>query len=148
MTNEDELFPPRGDRIQTEEGDLFTPKFSSRGLIPAVATDAETGEVLMVACMNAEALAQTMELGEAVYYSRSRKKLWRKGEQSGHVQKVKQIMTDCDQDVILLMVEQLGGACCHTGYRSCFFREVQQSGELTFTQKEKVFDPKQVYGKS
>ena len=147
MTNDKELFPPRGDKTQTENGDLFTPRFNSRGLIPAVATDAKTGEVLMVAWMNAEALAQTMELGEAVYYSRSRKELWRKGQQSGHVQKVKQIMTDCDQDVILLKVEQVGGSCCHAGYRSCFYREVKKSGELTFTQKEKVFDPEKVYGK-
>jgi len=146
MTNDKALFPPPGDRKQVEEGDQFTPRFNSRGLVSAVAVDATTGEILMVACMNAEALARTMETGEAVYYSRSRDKLWHKGEQSGHVQKVRQILTDCDQDVILLKVEQVGG-CCHTGYRSCFYREVDKTGALTFTQTEKVFDPEQVYGK-
>ena len=147
MTAEQPLFPPRGDRTQIEEGDQFTPGFSARGLINAVAVDATTGEVLMVACMNAEALARTMETGEAVYYSRSRDKLWHKGEQSGHVQKVRQILTDCDQDVLVLKVDQVGGACCHVGYRSCFYREVDKTGKLTFTQTEKVFDPKEVYGK-
>ena len=134
------------DRTQIEQGDRFTPKFNGRGLIPVVTTDATTGEVLMLAYMNAEALAQTRQRGEAVYYSRSRARLWRKGEHSGHIQKVRQIMTDCDQDVILLKVDQLGGACCHTGYRSCFYRELDHTGKLTFTQLEKVFDPREVYG--
>jgi len=147
MTAEQPLFSPRGDRTQIEEGDQFTPGFNARGLINAVAVDATTGEVLMVACMNDEALARTMETGEAVYYSRSRDKIWRKGEQSGHVQKVRQILTDCDQDVLVLKVDQVGGACCHVGYRSCFYREVDKTGTLTFTQTDKVFDPEKVYGK-
>ena len=147
MTNDNPLYPPPGDRKQVEEGDQFTPRFNSRGLLPVVTTDATTGEVLMVACMNADALARTMELGEAVYYSRSRDQIWHKGEQSGHVQKVRQVLTDCDQDVILLKVEQVGAGCCHTGHRSCFYREVDKTGGLTFTQTEKAFDPKQVYGK-
>lgn len=135
------------DKTQLEAGDRFTPRFNDQGLIPVITTDATSGEVLMVAYMNAAALDQTRARGEAVYYSRSRDKLWHKGEESGNIQKVRQIMTDCDQDVILLKVDQIGGACCHTGYRSCFYREVTDGGELAFTQNEKVFDPQQVYGK-
>jgi len=95
-------------------------KFDSAGLIPAIAQDAATGEVLMVAWMNAESLRRTVAGGEATYWSRSRRKLWRKGEESGNVQRVREIRTDCDRDVLLLKVEQVGGAACHTGYRSCF----------------------------
>ena len=135
------------DKTQLEAGDRFTPRFNALGLIPVITTDASTGEVLMLAHMNAEALDQTLARGEAVYYSRSRDKLWHKGEESGNIQKVRQIMTDCDQDVILLKVDQVGGACCHTGYRTCFYREVTRPGTLRFTETEKVFDPKQVYGK-
>ena len=95
-------------------------KFDAHGLIPAIAQDAASGEVLMVAWMNAESLKRTIETGEAHYWSRSRKKLWHKGEESGNVQKVKEVRTDCDKDVLLLKVEQMGGAACHTGMRSCF----------------------------
>lgn len=116
------------------------------GLIPAIAQDADTGEVLMLAYMNAESYAETLATGRAVYYSRSRRKLWRKGEESGHVQEVLGIFVDCDQDTILLRVRQLGGAACHEGYRSCFFRQVTPEG-LTVV-GTRVFDPAQVYGRS
>lgn len=115
------------------------------GLVPAVAQDADTGEVLMLAWMNAEAFDETVRSGRAVYFSRSRNKLWRKGEESGHVQEVKGIYVDCDADTVLLKVKQIGGAACHEGYKSCFFRKLE-SGELQ-VEGERVFDPKQVYGK-
>jgi phosphoribosyl-AMP cyclohydrolase len=120
----------------------------SRGdeLLPAIAQDAQTGEVLMLAYMNAESYAQTLATGNAIYYSRSRKKLWRKGEESGNVQKVKAIYLDCDRDTILLSVEQLGGAACHEGYKSCFFRQVTPEGLKVVAQR--VFDPEKVYKKS
>ncbi|MEN3109899.1 phosphoribosyl-AMP cyclohydrolase [Uliginosibacterium paludis] len=103
--------------------------WDEQGLVPAIAQDAETGEVLMFAWMNREALALTAERGEAVYWSRSRRKLWHKGEESGHTQKVREIRMDCDGDVILLRIEQVGGIACHTGRRSCFFnRHVAQGG--------------------
>jgi len=110
-----------------EETPVFAPKFGADGLIPAAATDAATGELLMLAWMNAEALARTIETGEAWYWSRSRQAFWRKGESSGHTQKVVEIRTDCDQDVIQLLVEQTGPAC-HTGRRSCFYRIVKKNG--------------------
>jgi len=109
------------------------------GLIPAIAQDYATGEVLMLAYMNDEALAKTRETGKAHYWSRSRKKLWLKGETSGNFQVVKEIRIDCDSDAILLLVEQKGGAC-HTGYRSCFYRTVD--GEIV---GKKIFEPKDVY---
>ena len=115
------------------------------GLIPAVAQDADTGEVLMLAWMNREAFEETVRTRRAVYFSRSRNKLWRKGEESGHVQEVSGIYVDCDADTVLLKVRQLGGAACHEGYKSCFFRELS-GGELNVI-AERVFDPKQVYGK-
>jgi phosphoribosyl-AMP cyclohydrolase len=115
------------------------------GLLPAIAQDAETGEVLMQAYMNAESYAETVATGRAVYYSRSRKKLWRKGEESGNVQIVKAIYVDCDRDTILLKVEQIGGAACHEGYKSCFFRQVTPDGFKIVG--ERVFDPEKVYGK-
>jgi phosphoribosyl-AMP cyclohydrolase len=115
------------------------------GLVPAVAQDADTGEVLMLAWMNREAFDETVRTGRAVYFSRSRNRLWRKGEESGHVQEVRGVFVDCDADTVLLKVKQLGGAACHEGYRSCFFRELSD-GELK-TVGERVFDPKQVYGK-
>jgi len=99
--------------------------WSEEGLVPAIAQDAESGDVLMVAWMNREALKQTVELGEAVYWSRSRKKLWHKGEESGHTQKVREIRLDCDEDVVLLKIEQAGGIACHTGRRSCFFQKLE-----------------------
>lgn len=103
------------------------PDFEKQELIPAIAQDEATGEVLMMAWMNRESLQQTAELGEAIYWSRSRKRLWHKGETSGHVQKVKSIRLDCDADVLLLQVEQLGGIACHTGRHRCFFRQLEGS---------------------
>jgi len=114
------------------------------GLVSAIAQDAATGEVLMIAWMNREAFDETVRTRKAVYYSRSRKKLWRKGEESGNVQDVKEIFVDCDNDAILLKVDQIGGAACHEGFKSCFFRRIEADGSLT-TQGERVFDPKQVY---
>jgi phosphoribosyl-AMP cyclohydrolase len=123
-----------------------SPDFSKGdGLLPAIAQDAATGEVLMLAYMNAESYAETLATGRAVYFSRSRNKLWRKGEESGHVQMVKGIYLDCDTDTILLKVKQIGGAACHEGYKSCFFRQVTPDGLKVVA--EKVFDPKQVYKK-
>lgn len=119
----------------------------SGGLIPAIAQDATSGTVLMLAWMNKEAYQETLRTGRAVYFSRSRNKLWRKGEESGNVQHVKQIMIDCDADTILLMVEQVGGAACHEGYQSCFFRKLDQEGNHAGTIGERLFDPKQVYKK-
>ena len=116
------------------------------GLLPAVAQDAQTGEVLMVAYMNEEAFRETVATGRAVYYSRSRGRLWRKGEESGHVQQVQAIYLDCDADTILLKVHQVGGAACHEGYKSCFFRRWTPQG-LQIDQP-RVFDPQQVYKKS
>ncbi len=113
------------------------------GLIPAIAQDAETGEVLMLAYMNEESLEETMKTGRACYFSRSRNKLWRKGEESGNVQKVVEIRVDCDQDTILLKVDQIGGAACHTGHRSCFYRRVEDGNMVE--DGLKVFDPKEVY---
>ena len=132
-----------------EEGLAFKPRFDSAGLVTCVATDASTGDVLMVAHMNDEALRRTIASGEAWYFSRSRKSLWRKGETSGHVQRVVEMRTDCDQDAIWIRVEQ-SGAACHTGRRSCFYRKVE-AGEagarLSFVDADKVFDPKAVYRK-
>ena len=114
------------------------------GLLPAIAQDAKTGEVLMLAYMNPESYAETVQTGRAVYFSRSRGKLWRKGEESGHVQNVEEICIDCDADTILLKVNQVGDAACHTGYRSCFYRQVSPEGLRTIG--EKIFDPDEVYG--
>src|SRR6202521_3328683 len=114
----------------------------SGGLVPAIAQDAATGEVLMMAWMNREAYQETVQTGRAVYFSRSRNKLWRKGEESGNVQEVKEIFIDCDNDTILLKVHQIGGAACHEGYKSCFFRKVE--GDRLHVVAEKVFDPKAV----
>lgn len=155
--NIENLFQPRTSIEQVEEGTELAPKFDDRGLVPVVTTDYHSGELLMHGYMNSEAFAKTIELGEAVYFSRSRQKLWHKGATSGLVQKVKQLLIDDDQDTVWLRVEVTGGASCHVGYRSCFYREVpiaeeaaQQlaSGPLTlrFTESEKVFDPKEVYG--
>mgnify|MGYP002401677332 CR=1 FL=1 len=126
---------------QIEEGLEFVPKFNAEGLIPAIAQDAETGEVLMVAWMNREALDHTIATGRGTYYSRSRKKLWKKGEESGHFQKVMRVLADCDEDCLIYEVEQTGAAC-HTGYASCFYRTLE--GTVIGT---KVFDPEKVYGK-
>jgi len=132
-----------------EEGLTFRPKFDAAGLVTCVATDAATSEVLMVAHMNDEALRKTIASGEAWYYSRSRKSLWRKGETSGHVQRVVEMRMDCDQDAIWIRVEQSGSAC-HTGRQSCFYRRVE-AGEggarLSFVDGKRLFDPKDVYRK-
>lgn len=115
------------------------------GLLPAIAQDAATGEVLMLAWMNLEAFEETVRTGRACYFSRSRDKLWRKGEESGNVQRVDSIYLDCDADTILLKVEQIGGAACHEGYSSCFFRQLD--GDAVRVIGERVFDPAAVYGK-
>ena len=114
-----------------------------KGLVPAIAQDWETGEILMLAYMNEAAFEETLRTGKACYYSRSRRKLWRKGEESGNVQVVKEIRTDCDNDTVVLKVEQIGGAACHTGYRSCFFKKIE--GDTIVEDGIKVFDPKEVY---
>ena len=136
---------------EIEEGTILQPKFDADGLVTAVATDAATGELLMVAHMNSEALSKTIRSGEAHYYSRSRRKLWRKGEESGHTQRVVEMRVDCDQDAVWLKVEQQGPGACHTGRRSCFYRAVPlgQTGEvrLEFREAEKAFDPSGVYKK-
>lgn len=117
----------------------------SGGLVPAIAQDAATGTVLMLAWMNQEAFDETVRTQRAVYFSRSRNRLWRKGEESGNVQEVKEILIDCDADTILLKVHQIGDAACHEGYKSCFFRRLE--GDALQVQGERVFDPKQVYKK-
>jgi phosphoribosyl-AMP cyclohydrolase len=132
-----------------EEGLTFKPKFDASGLVTCVATDAGTGEVLMVAHMNDEALRKTIASGEAWYFSRSRHSLWRKGESSGHVQRVVEMRVDCDQDAIWIRVEQTGAAC-HTGRRSCFYRAVtagEGGAQLSFVNAERLFDPKDFYRK-
>jgi phosphoribosyl-AMP cyclohydrolase len=144
-------FSAPGAAADLEEGSALTPKFDGAGVVICVATDAANGDVLMVAHMNAQALAKTIATGEAWYYSRSRRALWRKGETSGHTQRVVEMRVDCDQDAVWIKVEQVAGAC-HTGRRSCFYRAVplgQQGGavQLEF-RDERVFDPKSVYGKS
>jgi phosphoribosyl-AMP cyclohydrolase len=142
-------FAARTSTAQVEEGTALAPKFDEHGLIPCVTTDFATGELLMMAYMNAEALQQTITLGEAVYYSRSRQELWHKGATSGHVQKVLEMRIDCDQDCIWLRVDTQGKASCHVGYNSCFFRSVplgEPGAPLTFAETEKLFDPKVVYG--
>jgi phosphoribosyl-AMP cyclohydrolase len=117
----------------------------SGGLVPAIAQDADTGQVLMLAWMNRDAYEETLRTRRACYFSRSRNKLWRKGEESGHVQEVRDIFIDCDADTILLKVTQIGGAACHEGYASCFFRRVD--GDRLTVVAERVFDPSQVYKK-
>lgn len=132
---------------QLEEGATFAPRFDAHGLIFAIAQEAGSGRVLMAAHMNAEALQRTIETGEVHYYSRSRKALWKKGETSGEVQKLIELRTDCDQDVVLLTVEQTGrGAACHTGRKSCFYR-VLEDGALADTGEPRLFDPAAVYAK-
>lgn len=146
-------FASRADRKAVENALAFAPKFDHDGLIVAIATDWKTNDVLMVAYMNEEALRRTLEIGEAVYYSRSRKEQWHKGATSGHVQIVHEILTDCDQDALVLKVEQKGPGCCHNGYRSCFYRRVPGAvadAETYPLEKaaEPVFDAGKVYGKS
>ena len=136
---------------QVEESTELAPKFDENGLIPVVTTDFSSGEVLMQGFMNEEALKLTIKNGEAVYFSRSRNTIWHKGKTSGLVQKIKEIRIDDDQDCVWLRVEVVGGASCHVGYRSCFYRSVPIDNNsskivLKFEEKEKVFDPKEVYG--
>jgi phosphoribosyl-AMP cyclohydrolase len=143
----------RGDKKTVEDGDLLMPKFDGDGLIAAVVTDVASGEVLMVGYMNAEALKRTIETGEAWYWSRSRQSYWKKGETSGQIQTVHEILTDCDQDALVLKVSVGGnGATCHVGYRSCFYRRTVRCEDGTVrlerVEAERVYDPADVYGKS
>jgi phosphoribosyl-AMP cyclohydrolase len=141
--------PPQATINDVEEGLVLRPKFDAAGLLTCVTTDAGTGEVLMVAHMNDEALRKSIASGEAWYYSRSRASLWRKGESSGHVQRIVEMRVDCDQDAIWIRVEQAGGGACHTGRRSCFYRAAAtgegKAAELSFVDADKVFDPAKVY---
>lgn len=144
-------FPARGSVAEIEEGARFMPLFDARGLIPCIAQDAASGEVLMLGWMNREALARTIETGWAHYWSRSRQQLWRKGERSGQAQRVRAILIDDDQDCLLIRVELTGGASCHVGYRSCFFRALDwapggSAFALRFLETEKVYDPVAAYG--
>jgi phosphoribosyl-AMP cyclohydrolase len=148
------VFPARTTTAEIELGATLQPKFGPDGLIPCITTDATTNEVLMFAFMNAESLAQTIKTKKATYWSRSRNKFWIKGEESGNVQLVKEIRVDCDQDVLLLKVENVGGAACHNGYKSCFYRKLTDgaSAEDSATLKlefaaPRVFDPATVYKK-
>lgn len=149
------IFGQRTDVEEVEEGETLSPKFDENGLIPVVTTDFKTGELLMHAYMNQEAMFETIKTGEAVYWSRSRQVLWRKGATSGFVQKIKQMIVDDDQDCVWLRVEVAGGASCHVGYRTCFYREVPtgvneenlaEPLKLKFLESDKVFDPQEVYG--
>ena len=148
----DDLFGQRTSVEQVEEGDELAPKFDADGLIPCVTTDHATGELLMVGMMNREAFARTIATGEAHYWSRSRKQLWHKGATSGLIQTVVEMRIDDDQDCVWLRVSIPGGASCHVGYRSCFYRKVPVGKErvagakLEFLEHEKAFDPKAVYG--
>jgi len=140
---------PKNSQSEIEEGLAFAPKFDSDGLITVVVTEVKSGDVLMVAHMNEEALRRTVASGEAWYYSRSRKTLWKKGETSGHIQRVLELRVDCDQDALWLKVEQHGPGACHTGRRSCFYRTLPlgKTGNvvLEFRDAEKRFDPAKVY---
>ena len=144
-------FEKRKSIEQVEESTELAPKFDENGLIPVVTTDFSSGEVLMQGFMNEEALKLTIKNGEAVYFSRSRNTIWHKGKTSGLVQKIKEIRIDDDQDCVWLRVEVVGGASCHVGFRSCFYRSIPIDNNdskivLKFEEKEKVFDPKEVYG--
>lgn len=151
-------FAPRGSKAEIEEGERLSPKFDADGLLTAVTVDADDGTVLMVAHMNAQALALTIETGVAHYFSRSRGRLWKKGEESGHLQQLVELRVDCDQDAVVLRVRMppLGpgvpGAACHTGHRSCFFRSVPLGAALTpeltlaVNDDGPLFDPAKVYG--
>ena len=147
-------FPTRTATADIELGSTLQPKFDADGLIPCITADHATHEVLMFAFMNAESLAETIRTKKATYWSRSRGKLWVKGEVSGHFQRVREIAVDCDQDVILLKVENGGGAACHNGYKSCFYRKLADDAtpedaaslKLEFV-ADRVFDPKTVYKK-
>ncbi|MBT6138678.1 MAG: phosphoribosyl-AMP cyclohydrolase [Rhodospirillaceae bacterium] len=142
-------FAPRTSKAEIEEGLGLAPKFDSKGLIPCIASDVESGEVLMFAYMNRESLALTLSTGEAHYWSRSRGELWHKGASSGHTQQVIELRVDCDQDVVWIKV-QAAGPACHVGYRSCFYRVAERDEDgalrLAMTEASKAFDPSEVYG--
>ncbi len=152
-------FADRPDKNRLETGTTFSPKFDKDGLLPAIATDASSGDVLMLAYMNEQALALSIETGIAHYWSRSRNQLWKKGETSGNMQRIVELRTDCDQDAVWISVEQQGahskggGAACHVGYKSCFFRAVPTGNapthelQLEFKEQAPLFDPRDVYGK-
>ena len=144
-------FEKRKSIEQVEESTELAPKLDENGLIPVVTTDFSSGEVLMQGYMNEEAFKKTIEIGEAVYFSRSRNTLWHKGKTSGLIQKIKEIRIDDDQDCVWIRVDVIGGSSCHVGYRSCFYRSIpfgEKNSKLVlkFEEKEKVFDPKKVYG--
>jgi len=148
VSDQTNAFASRGSTGEVEEGLAFQPKFDADGLITCVVTDAKSGEPLMVAHMDAEALRKTIESGDAWYFSRSRKQLWRKGESSGHAQRVVELRVDCDQDALWLKVEQQGPGACHTGRRSCFYRALplgKAGAALEFREEERMFDPGKVY---
>jgi len=149
MSNTAEItFGSRDDKKLVETEPVFAPKFDNHGLIVAIAQDADTNEVLMVAYMNEDSLKQTLEIGEAVYFSRSRQEIWHKGATSGHTQTVEKILTDCDQDALVLKVRQKGPGCCHAGYRSCFYRNIQEVGDPVALGQEiedQSYDPNKVY---
>lgn len=138
-------------RDELEAGSVFAPRFDANGLVTAVTIEAQTNEILMVAHMNADAIAETLRSGFATYWSRSRNTLWKKGESSGELQQLVEMRTDCDQDALIVVVEQTGrGAACHTGRKTCFFRSVQVVGDeatLTDNGAKTLFDPTEVYGK-
>ncbi len=148
------VFPARTTTADIELGTTLQPKFGPDGLIPCITSDHATNEVLMFAFMNAQSLAHTLKTKQATYWSRSRQKLWVKGEESGNVQRVKELLVDCDQDVLLLKVENAGGAACHNGYKSCFYRKLVDRADaadpaslkLELTAR-RVFDPATVYRK-
>ena len=146
------MFKKRDNIKEVEEGKYLAPKFDENGLIPVITADFQNGGILMHGYMNEEALIKTIETKEAHYWSRSRKKLWRKGQVSGFIQKVKEIRIDDDQDSIWLLVDIGDGSSCHVGYRSCFYRSIplgkiknEKEIEMEFKEKEKIFDPKKVY---
>ena len=146
------MFKKRDNIKEVEEGKYLSPKFDENGLIPVITTDTQTGGILMHGYMNEEALKKTIETREAHYWSRSRKKIWHKGQISGFVQKVKEIRIDDDQDSLWLSVDIGSGASCHVGYRSCFYRSIplgkiknEEKLEMEFKEKKKIFDPKKVY---
>ena len=129
-----------------EVGEQPTVKFNDQGLVPAIVQDADSGDVLMMAWMNDAALRNTIETGKATFYSRSRGKMWVKGESSGHVQQVREVRVDCDQDTVLVRVKP-GGPACHVGYQTCFYRAFDDDGQKLNFVEDRVFDPEEVYGK-
>ena len=146
------MFKKRDNIKEVEEGKYLEPKFGENGLIPVITSDIKTGDILMHGYMNDEALKKTIETGEAHYWSRSKKKIWHKGEVSGYVQKIKEIRIDDDQDAVWLSVDIGSGASCHVGYRSCFYRSIPlgkikntDTLEMEFKEKKKIFDPKKIY---